>query len=62
MGQENLENWWELEGRAQFLKYNIKEGMYKDAMNYMFVSPPNPSVEILTALIVLVFGGEAFGR
>ena len=36
--------------------------MYKDAMDYMFVSPSNPSVEILTALIVLVFGGEAFGR
>lgn len=36
--------------------------MYKDAMDYIFVSPQNPSVEILTALIVLVYGGEAFGK
>lgn len=31
-------------------------------MDYMFVSPQNPSIEILTALIVLVYGGGAFGR
>lgn len=36
--------------------------MCKDAMDYMLVSPQNPSVEILTALIVLVYGGGAFGR